>query len=235
MKISFFGVITLLLLSVLAVHGQTANDLINKHIEAMGGRQKIMTLTSTLMTGTFTAVGASAINIVATKKHMVGSRIDIKANGTDNFQVITPKNGWIYTPVQGDKEPRPLAEDQLKAGQVLLDLHGPFLNYREKGIKTEPAGREQVNGALCYKFKVTSPNTNVTFYYIDSSTNFIVKTTTKLFQFGTLEDVATTYTDYKQNADGYWFAYTITSPRGETKYESIETNKPVDEKIFKIK
>lgn len=224
------------LLAVQFAQGQTVDDIINKHVEAMGGREKIIKLSSALMTGTFTAMGAAApINIVTTKKHMVGSRIDIEANGTNNYQIITPKNGWIFTPVQGDKEPRPLLEDQFKVGQVQLDLHGPFVNYTEKGIKIEMSGKDTVNGSVCNKLKVTSLNGNVTVYSIDSKSNFIVKASTKMFQFGALEDVVTTYSDYKQNADGFWFAYDNISPRGETKYEKIETNKPVDENIFKIK
>lgn len=223
------------LLAVQFTHGQTVDDITNKNIEAMGGREKIIKLSTALMTGTFTTPGVPAINIVATKKHMIGSRIDIEADGTNNYQVITPKNGWIYTPVQGDKEPRPLNEGQFKVGQVQLDLHGPFVNYREKGIKIVTAGKDSVNGSLCYKLKVTSPNGNVTDYYIDSKSNFVVKTSTKMFQFGALEDVVTTYSDYKQNADGFWFAYDNISPRGETKYENIKTNIPVDENIFKIK
>jgi len=35
---------------------------------------------------------------------MIGSRIDIDADGKNNFQVITPKNGWIFTPVRVIKE-----------------------------------------------------------------------------------------------------------------------------------
>jgi len=29
-----------------------------------------------------------------------------------------------------------------------------------------------------------------------------------------MEDIETTYGNYKQNADGYWFAYTNAGPRG---------------------
>ncbi len=235
MKKSGFGIVILSLLSVLFAQGQTVDEIINRHVEAMGGRQKIMSLSSALMTGSFTATGSTAINIVTTKKHMVGSRIDIEANDTKNYQIITQRNGWIFTPVQGDKEPRPLVDDQFKVGQVQLDLHGPFVNHREKGIKIEMAGKDTGNGVVCYKLKVTSPNTNVTVYYIDSISNFIVKTSTKMFQFGSLEEVVTTWSDYKQNGAGFWFAYKNVSPRGETKYEKIDTNIPVDEKIFKIK
>lgn len=223
------------LVCVQFAQAQTMEDIINKHIAAMGGREKIITLSSALMTGTFTAIGTtSPINITTTKKHMIGSRIDIEADGKNNFQVVTPKNGWIFTPVQGDKEPRPLVDDQTKSLQTQLDLHGPFINYREKGIKVEMAGKDSVNGDLCYKLKVTSPNTNVTVYFISTKSDFIVKTSTKMFQFGKMEDVETTYGNYKQNEAGYWFAYTNAGPRGATNYDEIKTNVPVDVNIFKV-
>jgi hypothetical protein len=216
------------------VHAQTMNEIISKHVAAMGGREKIISLSSALMTGTFVATGDTAlIAITATKKHMIGSRIDIEANKTNNYQIITPQNGWIFTPVQGDKEPRPLLEGQFKSGQVQLDLHGPFINADQKGYKIEMDGKEMVDGLMCNKLKVTAPNTNVTVYYIDSKSNFIVKASTKMFQFGALEDVVTTYGDYKQNADGFWFAYTNITPRGKTHYDNIVTNVPVDVNIFK--
>ena len=234
-KITGLGIFICSILFANFVQAQTAAEIISKHIAAMGGREKIMTLSTAVMTGTFKATGDTAlINIVTTKKHLIGSRIDIEANKTSNYQIITPANGWIYTPVQGDKEPRPLLEGQFKSGQVQLDLHGPFLNSTEKGYKIEMDGKEMVDGSICNKLKVTTPNTNVTVYYIDSKSNFIVESSTKMFQFGALEDVVTTYSDYKQNADGFWFAYSNISPRGKTQYDKIVTNVPIDEKIFKI-
>jgi hypothetical protein len=233
-KIIGFGVFICSILLVQLASAQTLNEIITNHVVAMGGREKIIKLSSTLLTGTFKATGdTTLIPITATKKHMVGSRIDIEANQTNNYQIITPQNGWIYTPVQGDKEPRPLIEGQLKSGQVQLDLHGPFINPAEKGYKIEMDGKEMVDGSMCNKLKVTAPNTNVTVYYIDSRSNFIVKSSTKMFQFGSMEDVVTTYSDYKQNADGFWFAYTNVNPRGTTHYNNIITNVPVDVNIFK--
>ena len=234
-KITGIGIFFCSMLLTNFVQAQTVAEIISKHIAAMGGKEKIMTLSTAVMAGTFKATGdTSLINIGTTKKHMIGSRIDIEANSTNNYQIITPANGWIYTPVQGDKEPRPLNDDQFKVGQVQLDLHGPFINSTEKGYKIELAGEETVNGIKCYKLKVTAPNSNVTVYTIDSKSNFIVKSTTKMFQFGTMEDVVTTYSEYKQNEYGYWFAYLNVGPRGATSYNKIITNVAVDEKLFKI-
>jgi len=234
-KLSVYGIIVFLL-AVQFAQGQTMDEIIDKHVAAMGGRQKIITLTTVKMTGTFIAAGSAPINTVTVKKHMVGSRIDIDFEGKNNYQVITQKNGWIFTPAQGDKEPRPLIDDQFKSSQLLLDLQGPFINYSQKGNKVQLLpGKDTVNGVLCYKLQVTAPNTNVTVYSIDSKSFLIVKSSTKMFQFGALEDVVTTYSDYKQNADGFWFAYSNINPRGETRYDKIESNVPVDLNIFKVK
>jgi len=46
-------------------------------------------------------------------------------------------------------------------------------------------------------------------------------------------DVETSFADFKQNADGYWFPYTINTMQGAITFEKIETNVPVDEKLFK--
>jgi hypothetical protein len=235
MKRAVFSIFIFSWMMVQYANAQTADDIINKNMEAMGGREKIITLSTVFMTGTYTAPGATPINILVSKKHLIGSRIDIEANGTNNYQLITLTNGWIYTPVQGDKEPRLLPEGLVKAGQVQLDLHGPFLGYKEKGIKIEMAGKDTVDGSMCYKLKVSSPNGDVTVYSVDSKSNFIVKTSTKMFQYGALEDVVTTYGDYRQNVDGFWFAYSFTNPRGVTKYENIVTNVPVNDDRFKIK
>jgi hypothetical protein len=216
------------------VQAQTVSEIMSKHVAAMGGREKIMQLSTVILTGAFIATGDTAlIPVTTTKKHMIGSRIDIEANGTSNYQIITPQNGWIFTPVQGDKVPRTFAADLLKSFQVQLDLHDPFINSTEKGYKIEMAGKDTVNGTMCYKLKVTAPNANVTVYSIDSKFNFIVKASTKIFQFGALEDVVTTFGDYKQNADGFWFAYTNITQRGKTHYDKILTNIPVDVNIFK--
>lgn len=220
----------------LFAQAQTMQDIIARHVAAMGGREKIMKLSSVGMSGSFRATGDTAdIPLSVNKKHMVGSRMDIIANNTSNYQLVTPQNGWLFTPVQGDTAPRPLMPDLLKSLQAQLDLHGPFINSSEKGYKIEMAGRETMDGILCYNLKVTAPNGNVTVYAISSQTYFIVKTSTKMQQFGGLEDVATSYGNYKQNEDGFWFPYTNITYKGKTHFDTIKTNVPVNTELFKLK
>jgi len=153
--------------------------------------------------------------------------------GSQNYQIVTPTGGTVFFPVQGQSSPGPMPDDQYKAGVVSLDLHGVFVNYKEKGTQIAMAGKETVDGVECYKLKVSFKNGNVTDFYIDTKTDRLYKASTKLNMNGQEMDNYTLFTNYKQNADGYWFAYTTTNPRGAIDFDKIETNIKVDESIFK--
>lgn len=227
-----FGIFILALVFAQFAGAQTVDDVINKHIEAMGGKDKMMSLTSLKMSGSFNVQGTD-VSMVITRKHMVGSRADISVMGTENYQLITPAKGSVFMPIQGQSEPQAMPDDQLKTGQTQLDLQGPFINYKEKGNTISLVGKETIDGTECYKLQVTFKNGAHTDYYISTKDNRIYKTSTKLNINGEDTDVETVYSNYKQNADGFWFPYTTTSLRGETNYDTIETNIAVDDKIFK--
>jgi hypothetical protein len=211
---------------------QTVDEVINKHIEALGGKEKLLTLKSVRYTGNINIQG-NDVSIVQTKLNLKGMRIDISVAGTENYQFVTPEKGVVFMPVQGMTEPSPMSEDQVKSGQNQLDVQGPFLNYKEKGTGVELLGTEKLNGEDNYKLKVTFRNGLVTTYFIGAKNYYINKTVAKRNINGEDTDMETTYANYKQNADGFWFAYSTTSMQGDMIYDKIETNIAVDENIFK--
>lgn len=227
-----FGFFIIALVMVQFAQAQSVDDVIDKYIAAMGGKDKMLSMTSQKMTGSFEVQG-TPINIVATRKHEVGYRLDISVMGTENYQLITPTKGWTFMPVQGQSAPEEMSDDQYKSGQNQLDMQGPFINYKEKGHKITLSGKETVDGTECYKLVVAFKNGTKTDYYIDTKTNRIYKTSTKINVNGEEVDAYTIFSNYKQDANGFWFAYTTVSTRGETNYEKIETNIAVDDNIFK--
>ena len=227
-----FGLFIFALVLAQFAQAQTVDEVIEKNITAMGGKEKLATLNSYKMEG-FMSVQGTDVGIVITRLHNVGSRTDIAVMGRENYQVTTPAKGIVFMPVFGQSEPGPMPEDQLKAWQPLLDLHGNFVNYKEKGTQVELMGKETLDGTECYKLKASFKNGNTTNYFIDTKTYRLYKTTTMLMTNGTEVESFTIHTNYKQTADGYWFAYTTTNSRGQTDYDKIETNIKVDESIFK--
>lgn len=215
------------------VNAQSADDVIGKYITALGGAEKLKSLNTLKLTGTLSVQG-NDVSIVITRKHMVGSRADFSIMGTENYQVLNTEKGWSFMPVQGMTEPAEMPADQFKTLQIQLDIQSPLLNYKDKGNQVELQRNEKINGEDCFNIKLTYKNGLPANIFISSKDYRIVKTTGKRAINGQDIDVETTYSNYKQNTDGYWFAYTVSSNvQGETNFEKVETNIPVDDKIFK--
>ncbi|MFT3908748.1 MAG: hypothetical protein QM737_04935 [Ferruginibacter sp.] len=60
----------------------------------------------------------------------------------------------------------------------------------------------------------------------------LIKTSSVTNMQGNEVTVETVFSDYKQNADGYWFPYTLKTMQGTLIFDKVETNIPVDEKIY---
>ncbi|WP_462249912.1 LolA-like protein [Ferruginibacter sp.] len=211
---------------------QTVDEIIDKNITAMGGKEKLASLKSVKMEGNLSVMG-NDVALAITTSHGVGMRADISVMGTENYQIVTPAKGTVFMPVQGMSEPTPMSDDQLKSATGQLDLQGALFNYKEKGSTVTLVGKETVDGEECYNIKLTNKMGTVTNYFISTKTNFKIKSTGKRMVNGEETEVANTYSNYKQNADGYWFPYSTTNAQGTTDFSKIDTNIAVDESIFK--
>ena len=230
--IMIFGLFILAMVFAQFTYAQTADEIVDKYITAMGGKDKLASLKTVKMEGNMSVQGTD-VAIVMTKAHLIGMRMDISVMGTENYQIVTPTKGLVFMPVQGMSEPTAMTDEQLKGAVSQLDIQGALFNYKEKGTTIELAGKEAVDGEEAYKLKLTSKAGTVSNYFISTKTSFIIKTTGKRNMNGEEVEIATTNSNYKQNADGYWFAYTTTNMQGTIDFTTIETNKPVDENIFK--
>jgi len=227
-KLLLFAIITL---SALNLSAQTADEIITKHIDAMGGKDKMISLKTVKLTGGMNVNGAD-VSIVGTRSHNIGSRNDIEVMGTSNYEVANNKEGWTFFPIFRMDEPRAMESGELAAKQALFDLQGPFVNYKEKGNTVELKGSEKVEGADTWNLLVTYKNGKSMNFYIDKNTYRVTKTKAAVLANGEEKTEELLFADYKQNADGYWFPYSVTNDRGTILYSSIETNIPVDEKVF---
>ena len=220
------------MMSMQAVKAQTVDEIIDMNLKAMGGKEKMSSLKTVKMTGSLNTQG-NEISMVITRKQMVGSRADISVMGTENYVIVTPTKGWTFMPVQGMTAPDDMPEKQLESSQTQLDIQSPLLNYKEKGNTVEYLGKEKVDDDDCYKLKVVYKNGVSTIFFISGKDNRLIKTSGKRNMNGQDVDFDSRYSNYKQNADGFWFAYTISSTiQGETNFDKIETNITVDDKIF---
>jgi len=215
---------------------QTVDEIIDKHIEAVGGKDKIAALKSVRMETNLSIQGQD-IPVIQTRVHNVGQRVDITAMGMEGFVINTPTAGWTFMPFMGQSAAEAMPEDQVKIGAEQLDLQGPFFNYKEKGHTVELLGKEAVDGTESYKIKLTTKGGRTSTYYIDPTNYYIIRLVLKAPVMGQEQEITVGFSDFKKSEDGYVFPHSISNAFGQgdtSTVTKVEINKPVDEKLFKV-
>ena len=81
MKQIKFGIVVIAaLIGIQSVTAQTVDEVVNKYVDALGGKEKLASLKTVRMEATMSANGAD-IEITITKSQMVGQRLDIAVMG----------------------------------------------------------------------------------------------------------------------------------------------------------
>jgi outer membrane lipoprotein-sorting protein len=227
--------LTLLLVSAFAFsasYAQTAEEIVTKHIEAIGGIDAWRKVTSIRQEGTMQVQGAE-VTVVRTVLHQKGSRQDISLAGMNGFSIVTPSAGWNFMPFQGQTQPEPLTEEDIKEGQSELDAQDELIDYKEKGSTVELVGKDDVDGTECFKLLVTFKSGKTESLFIDPKSFHIIRQVAKQKANGQEMEVITNFSNYQKLPEGIVVAMSITLPFGELNVTKVEVNKPVDETIFK--
>ncbi|MBC7850970.1 MAG: outer membrane lipoprotein-sorting protein [Chitinophagaceae bacterium] len=232
LRIALFTVASFVAFSV---NAQTLDEIVDKHITALGGKEKLSTLKSVRMETNLSVQGMD-IPVISTAVHNVGQRVDISAMGMEGYVITTPTKGWTFMPFMGQSAPEATPEDQVKDGLDELDLQGSLNNYKEKGHKVELVGKEDVDGTEAYKLKLTTQSGKDRTLFIDPKNFYIIRQVKKAVVNGQEMEVTINFSDYKKTEDGFVFPHSIGGAfgQGDMTVTKIEVNKPVDEKIFKV-
>jgi hypothetical protein len=220
------------LFSISVVQAQTVDEIIAKHIDAIGGKEKLGQVKSLYIENTMDVMGNQAPlteYLLAGK----GFKNETDFNGSTIIQCYTDKGGWGVNPMAGASDPQAMPEDLYKAGKGQIYVGGALVDYAAKGYKVELIGTENGN----YKIKVTDGSAEST-YFIDASTYYINKTVVKGEMMGQPVDVTITFSDYKKTDFGIVLPFAKTTDLGgfslSSKVNKVEVNKEIDPKIFEM-
>src|SRR5260221_5138525 len=233
MKLINMGVALLMTTTAISVsRAQTADVIVNKYVEAIGGKDKLAQIKTKSIESTTQVMGnegPSSINIVDGVEYKVMSEI----NGQTFITCYTDKGGWQLNPYAGATTPMPLPDELYKQGRSVLDIAGPLYNYAAKGNKVELLGKE----GNAYKLKVTSKDSIEITAFIDTTTYYMTKVVASASMMGQTMEVTSTFSDYRKGDMGLVFAYIVEISYGgqfnlTTTVKKIEINKTIDPAIF---
>lgn len=209
--------------------GVTAQTVIDNYIKAIGGKDKLMSITSIVQEMEATMQGMTMLTTLKQKSpNMMMTDVSVVGMGSMFKQTFDGENGYISA--QGQKQDMPAEmKAEMKAKKGLFEE----LTYNPS--KLELKSIESVNGKDAYVVVVTKDSGKVTNYY-DVATGFKVKKSETAKGPGGQEVVQeTTYTNYKE-VDGVKFPHTMVAPAAGQKIEfttvSVKVNTPLTKADF---
>ena len=232
--------VTTLALAQAPAPAQSVDSLIAKYIRASGGMERMHAIQTLRRTGKYTGGGGFEAVVVQENKRPNSVRNEFQIQGMVGINAYDGKEGWKIEPWQGKRDPEALGEEEMHGILDDADFDGPLVNYQAKGNRVEYQGVEQIEGSDAYKLKVTRPNGDVSFFYLDTEYYVPIRIDTQHMIRGAPQEFETSLGDYKK-VNGVYMPFSSESgpkgssstDRGKITYDKIEANVSLDDARFK--
>jgi outer membrane lipoprotein-sorting protein len=238
--------LTLLLVRPTAGFVQTADDVVEKHLAAIGGRATLSKLTSRKATGTVTIgtpngdlTGPIEIYAKAPNKIRAYMQLDLSALGVSDKMILEQKfdgtAGWTLNSMQGSNA---IVGNQLQ-NMRNNTFPSPLLSYKAAGTKIDVLPKEQVGGKDAIVLLITPKEGSVARMFIDAETYLVVRSVAKISSPEVGEFEQTNEPSDYRDVDGVKIPFVLknTSPVQSLtiRLDKVEHNVPIDDAMFVVK
>ncbi|MBS3945322.1 MAG: insulinase family protein [Melioribacter sp.] len=211
--------------------GVTAKSVLDKYIEAIGGKENILKVQdkTTIMTGS-----VQGINITINMKQKEPNKL-YQVLDAGVFQQKTVFDGTKgYSEGMGQRND--FSNEQIEDFKD-NSLHS-MLTYGERGVKYELTGMENINGKDAYKITFTAPNGKKSFAYYSVDSGLLIRTASSVSTAQGTFNQTTDMDDYRE-VQGVKYPFKLNQNMGPQSIEltvtSYEINTGILDSVFEVK
>jgi outer membrane lipoprotein-sorting protein len=236
------------LTAVLALHvasafAQTADEVIEKHIAALGGQAALAKLTSRTVSGAITLTtpagdvsGTISVFSKAPNKARTVIKVDLSSFGAGELVVdqrFDGTTGYVLDSLNGNRDITGNQLENLKNATFPT----PLLTYKDAGVKAELLGKEKVGDRDAYVVQLTPKAGSSSKQYFDATSYMILKAVTMVNvpQLGRDIEQTVEFSDYRP-VDGVQLPFGLTASSAVQNYTvavgRIEHNASIDDASF---
>jgi zinc protease len=221
---------------------QTADEIVEKHLTAIGGRAALGKLTSRSTAGTMTlsTPGGDISGSIETlnqrpNKTRTLINLDLTSLGAGPMVVDQRFDGTTGYALDSLRGNRDITGGQLEAMKN-AEFPNPFLSHKERGVTVELSGKEKVGEREAYVLLVKPKSGASSRQFIDAESYLAVKLVQKLDlpDLGEVEQTAE-FSDFR-DVDGVKLPFTMKVTSAVQAFTitvtKVEHNKKIDESLF---
>jgi len=221
---------------------QSADDIVEKYLTAIGGKAALAKITSRTMTGTITlstpqgdVSGPVEIYSAVPNKSRTVVKLDLSQFGVGQMTVdqrFDGTSGYVLDTLQGNREITGGQLDNMKNNAFPT----PLLNYKARGATVELAGSEKIGERDAYVLLLKGQGGTLSRLFIDAGSYLPLKSIVKLEvpQIGEVEQT-TEFSDYRE-VDGIKVPFEVHAnsavQTSRIVITKVEHNAKIDDAMF---
>ena len=158
---------------------QDAQSLVAKNLEARGGAAALAAIKNLTFEGRTVFPGGFEVTYKEVHARTGTSAADRSEFGLQGLNIVQAYDGhgggWKVNPLQGRKDAEKMSADEARSLADNALIEGPLLASRTDGSRVTYLGREDFDGTLAYKLKVSQKDGDEFVYWLDPDTYLEIK------------------------------------------------------------
>ncbi|GAA4455038.1 hypothetical protein GCM10023189_22360 [Nibrella saemangeumensis] len=215
-----------LCLSVLAQSTPSADEVMDKYLVAIGGKDLLATI-NTLTVDMSTEMQGNTM--IMTRKQVAPNKFSQVgyANGMELFKMVSDGSKVAMVSPRGNQTMEGAQAQQA----ILMNMLFPEMQLAKMGVKSTVAGSEKVNGKDAYKVTHTTADGAITWSdFYDAASGLKVQTVSMMRTPQGEREQAILYADYK-DFKGLKYPTTITQGSGQFQRQSTVDKVKINDKV----
>lgn len=215
------------------------DDILARHIEARGGFERIMSITTLKQKGRV-KMGRVWLALSAERKRPDLLRIEFSFNGVHGIEGWDGERAWEINPWKGMNRAEYVGGAVEIAMRRGCDFDGALIDHNEKGHKIAFAGEETVKDRPVYHLSLIHKEGYDAEYYLDRETLQITKLTTVRSLHGSEPVQVTTLIEEYRPVMGVLFPFrwvefgAVEAEEEVYEWAEIEANAPISDSRFTL-
>jgi len=222
--LSFFAV---MIISSFVLFSQSVDEIIEKSIEASGGKEMYENMKSSYMLMSMQVMGMEMKMKMYYQEPKV--RIEQEGMGQNTVVVFNGEKGWMLA--NGAVQEMPLEQIEQMKNQNSANAASLWHVAKQEDVKIEKVGKTKVDGVTAFNLKITDKEGNESNVFIDASTYQMIKMKMNS-EAGEMEMF---FTEYK-TFDGYTmptkYTVNVQGMKVESNIVEFKMNPDFDESLF---